>query len=248
MNNLKEKVALVTGGGRGIGRAICVELAKQGANIVTCFSGNEASANETVAICKGYGVEAVAIKTNVANSEEVEKLFEYIKENYGRIDILVNNAGITRDTLIIKMSEDDFDDVIDTNLKGTFLCTKQATKMMISQRSGKIVNISSIVGLGGNAGQANYSASKAGVIGFSKSVAKEVGKRGITVNVVAPGFIETDMTKKLSDNLIKQYEENITMKRLGKPEDVANAVAFLVSEQANYITGNVICVDGGMAM
>lgn len=248
MSNLKGKVALVTGGGRGIGRAIGVKLAKAGAKVIICFSGNEASANETVAMCKEYETEAVAIKANVTDSQEVEKLFEYIKENYGRIDILVNNAGITRDTLIIKMSEEDFEDVIDTNLKGTFLCTKQAVKMMLSQRSGKIVNISSIVGLGGNAGQANYAASKAGVIGFSKSIAKEVGKRGITVNVVAPGFIDTDMTKKLPENLIKQYEESITLKRLGKPEDVANAVAFLVSEEADYITGNVVCVDGGMAM
>lgn len=245
---LEKKTAIVTGGSRGIGRAICVALAKEGANVVTCYAHGAEGANETVRLCEEYGVKAMAVQTDVANNEDVQALVTKVKEEYGSIDILVNNAGITRDNLLLKMNEDDFTDVINTNLKGAFLFIKHASKIMLKQRSGHIINISSVVGVRGNAGQTNYSASKAGMIGMTKSVAKELGSRGITVNAVAPGFIETDMTAKLPEAVVEENLKSIPMRCLGNVDDVANLVTFLASEQARYITGQVICVDGGMAM
>lgn len=246
--SLEGKTAIVTGGSRGIGRAICIELARQGANVVTCYANGADGANETVDLCKGYGVKAEAVKANVAENDDVAALITKVKNDYGSIDILVNNAGITKDNLIMKMNEEDFDNVIDTNLKGAFLCIQNIARIMLKQKSGRIINISSVVGVSGNAGQANYAASKAGLIGLTKSVAKELGSRGITVNAVAPGFIETDMTAKLPSEVVDEMKKAIPMKSMGKVEDVANLVAFLASENARYITGQVICVDGGMAM
>ncbi|MBE5943515.1 MAG: 3-oxoacyl-[acyl-carrier-protein] reductase [Lachnospiraceae bacterium] len=245
---LENKTAIVTGGSRGIGRSICVALAKEGANVVTCYASGADAANETVKMCEEYGVKAIAIKTDVANGAEVADMVAKVKDEFGSIDILVNNAGITKDNLMLKMTEEDFDAVIDTNLKGAFLFTKNVSKIMIKQRAGKIINISSVVGVRGNAGQANYCASKAGLIGMTKSVAKELASRGITCNAVAPGFIETDMTAKLSETVVDEMLKTIPMKTLGKTEDIANLVTFLASEGARYITGQVICVDGGMAM
>ena len=246
--SLENKTAIVTGGSRGIGRAICVELAKQGANVVTCYANGADAANETVNLCKEYGVNAMAVKADVANNSDVESLVSKVKEEFGSVDILVNNAGITKDNLLLKMSEEDFEQVIDTNLKGAFLFIKHVSKIMLKQRSGKIINISSVVGVRGNAGQVNYAASKAGVIGMTKSAAKELASRGITVNAVAPGFIETDMTAKLPEAVVDEMKKTIPMKKVGQAEDVANLVAFLASDSANYITGQVICVDGGMAV
>ena len=248
MDSLKGKAALVTGGSRGIGRAICVALAKEGANVVTCYAGNADAANETVALCKEQGVEAMALQADVKNEADVEKLFAYMTEHFGGVDILVNNAGVTRDNLMMKMSSEEFDTVIETNLKGTFYTMKLASKLMLKKRAGRIINISSVVGVHGNAGQANYAASKAGVIGMTKSAAKELGKRGITVNAVAPGFIETDMTSGLSDAVKAECMKSIPMNQFGTAENVANAVCFLASDRAAYITGNVIMVDGGMGM
>ncbi|MGN0435218.1 MAG: 3-oxoacyl-[acyl-carrier-protein] reductase [Wujia sp.] len=245
---LENKTAIVTGGSRGIGRAICIALAKEGANVVTCYSHSAEGAVETVKMCEEYGVKAKAIKADVANNDDVAALVAAVKDEYGSIDILVNNAGITRDNLILKMKEEDFDTVIDTNLKGAFLCMQNVSKIMLKQKSGKIINISSVVGVRGNAGQTNYSASKAGLIGMTKSVAKELASRGITVNAVAPGFIETEMTAKLPETVVEESLKSIPMKCMGSGEDVANLVAFLASDKARYITGQVICVDGGMAV
>ncbi|MDD6400884.1 MAG: 3-oxoacyl-[acyl-carrier-protein] reductase [Lachnospiraceae bacterium] len=245
---LDNKTAIVTGGSRGIGRAICINLAKEGANIVTCYSNGADAANETVKMCEEFGVKAIAVKANVACEADVEALVNKAKEEFGSIDILVNNAGITKDNLMLKMTSDDFSDVIDTNLKGAFMMLKHVSKIMLRQKSGHIINISSVVGLRGNAGQVNYSASKAGMIGMTKSAAKELGSRGITVNAVAPGFIETDMTAKLPESVVSENLKSIPMKCLGNVNDVANLVAFLGSDNARYITGQVICVDGGMAM
>ena len=245
---LENKTAIVTGGSRGIGRSICLELAKEGANVVTCYASGAAGAEETVKLCEELGVKAMAIKADVANGEEVATMVDKVKAEFGSIDILVNNAGITKDNLMLKMTEDDFEQVIDTNLKGAFLFTKNVSKIMLKQRAGKIINISSVVGVRGNAGQVNYSASKAGLIGMTKSVAKELASRGITCNAVAPGFIETDMTAKLPEAVVDDMKKTIPMKCMGSGEDIANLVAFLASDNARYITGQVICVDGGMAM
>lgn len=248
MGELAGKVALVTGGGRGIGKAIVLELASQGADVV--ISDIDLATAEQVALeaKSSYGVRALGIKADVSNASEVDAMVEKAVEVMGKIDILVNNAGITRDTLLIRMDEKDWDSVLAVNLKGAFLCTRAVSRYMMKQRSGKIVNISSVVGLMGNAGQANYSASKAGLLGFTKSVAKELAGRNIQVNAVAPGFIETEMTARLPQEVKDAFLSQIPMKRPGKPEDVARVVGFLVSSAADYITGQVIPVDGGMVM
>ncbi len=245
---MSNRVALVTGGSRGIGRVICTELAGKGYDVVTCFSHGKDAAQETVSLCREYGVRAEAYCCDVAEEADVIRLFASIKEEFGGVDVLVNNAGITRDGLILKMNQKDFSEVISTNLNGTFLCSREAAKQMLRKRSGRIINISSVVGLRGNAGQVNYASSKAGVIGLAKSLAKELGGKGITVNTVAPGFIQTDMTAELSDEMKKYWETQIPRKRVGRPEDVANAVCFLAAEESDYITGQVIAVDGGMSM
>lgn len=244
---MENRVALVTGGSRGIGKSICLELAKAGYDIVTCYTSKSAEAEETVAACKELGVNAAAYQANVANEADVTELFAQLKAQFGRIDVLVNNAGITKDDLLLRMSEEAFMQVIDVNLKGAFLCCRAASKMMLKNKYGRIINISSVVGLGGNAGQANYAASKAGLIGLTKTIAKELGGKGITANAIAPGFIQTDMTDQLSEEAQNFWEDRIPRKRLGKPEDVAAAVRFLASEEADYISGQVLAVDGGMS-
>lgn len=245
---LEKKTAIVTGGSRGIGRAICKTLAEEGVHIVTCYANGAAAAEETIAMCKEYGVQATAIQADVADAGQVEELFAKALELTGSVEILVNNAGITRDGLILRMSDENFNQVVDTNLRGAFYCMRAASKVMMRKRYGRIVTISSVVGVSGNAGQVNYAASKAGVIGMTKSLAKELGSRNVTVNAVAPGFITTDMTDVLPDAVKEQMEKEIPLARLGQPEDVANAVTFLVSDKASYITGQVLHVDGGMLM
>lgn len=242
------RAAVVTGGSRGIGRAVCVALAKQGCNVVVNYCHGEAAAAETAALCKELGVEAVTVQADVSTAEGCKKLFEEAVNAFGRVDILVNNAGVTRDNLILRLSEEDFDTVLNANLKGAFLCCKEAARRMVRQRYGRIVNLSSVVGLRGNAGQTNYSASKAGLIGLTKSLAKELASRNVTVNAVAPGFIATDMTDALSEKQREAILGRIASKRLGEPEDVAKLVRFLASEEAGYITGQVICIDGGMSL
>ena len=248
MMNFEGKTALVTGGSRGLGRAVCLELAKGGASVVLCYAGNEAAAQETVREIEALGAKALAICCDVSDAAQVDALVKAAVETFGRIDILVNNAGITRDNLLMRMSEADFDAVISTNLKGTFLCMKAVSRLMLKQRYGRIVNLSSVVGLRGNAGQVNYAASKAGVVGMTKSLAKELASRGVTVNAVAPGFIETDMTAALPEAARTAAQGSIPMNRLGGPEDVAKAAAFLAGDGAAYITGQVLAVDGGMSM
>lgn len=245
---LTNKVALVTGGSRGIGRAIAIALAEKGAKVAVNYAGREDAANETVSIIQKNGGEAIAIKANVANLEEVEQMVKQVIDTFGSLDILVNNAGITRDNLILRMKEADWDDVINTNLKGVFNCTKAVTRQMMKQRNGRIINISSIVGVSGNAGQANYVAAKAGVIGLTKTTAKELASRNITVNAIAPGFIETEMTDQLGDDLKQEMLKQIPLGSFGQPEDVANIVTFLASDASRYITGQTIHVDGGMVM
>ncbi len=245
---LSGQVALVTGASRGIGRSIALNLAELGANVVVNYSGNETAAQEVVAEIQALGVEAVALKANVGKTEEAENLVKEAINVLGRIDILVNNAGITRDNLIMRMKEEEFDSVIETNLKGVFNCLKAVTRPMMKQRYGRIINISSVVGVLGNAGQANYVAAKAGVIGLTKSSARELASRGITVNCVAPGFIDTDMTKELSEDLRSKLVADIPLARLGEPEEVAKVVAFLASDSASYMTGQTLHVDGGMVM
>ena len=246
--SLTGKTAIVTGGSRGIGKAVCLELARRGCNIVLSFAGNTAAADQTVSDCQALGVQALAVQGNVADADAVKALFDAALEKFGAIDILVNNAGITRDNLLMLLKEEDFDAVVDTNLKGTFLCMKAAVRPMMKQRHGRIISLSSVVGLHGNAGQVNYAASKAGVIGMTKSLAKELAGRNITVNAVAPGFIDTDMTAVLPEKAKEAILASIPMARLGAAEDVANAVAFLASDEAGYITGQVLAVDGGMSM
>lgn len=245
---LKNKVALVTGASRGIGRAIALTLSGYGAIVVVNYCGSKDKADEVVNQIKENGGTAVAYQADIADFEAVKTMFSDIIKEYGRIDILVNNAGITRDNLILKMSEEDFDAVIHTNLKGVFNCLKQASRIMLKQKEGRIINISSISGVVGNPGQANYCAAKAGVIGITKSLAKELGSRGITVNAVAPGYINTDMTAVLKDDLKEKVTELIPLKRLGEVEDIAETVAFLASDKASYITGQTIQVDGGLGM
>ena len=246
--HVDNKVALITGASRGIGRATALELAKAGAKIVINYAGNAAAAQEVLKAIQDMGGQAIAVQANIAVAAEVDELIEKTVAAFGSIDILVNNAGITRDTLLMRMKEADWDAVLDTNLKGVFLCTKAVAKLMMKQRSGKIINMTSVVGLTGNAGQANYAAAKAGVVGFTKSMAKELGSRGITVNAVAPGFIATDMTEVLPDSVKEQMTRTIPLGRPGTPSDVAKAVLFLCSDAAAYITGQTLNVDGGMVM
>ena len=246
MNELTGKTALVTGGSRGIGRAICIELAARGANVALCYAGGEAAAAETVRLCEEQGAKALAIRCDVSDGAQVKALVDETVRAFGGLDILVNNAGITRDGLAVMMSEENFDAVIATNLRGAFLCMKAAARPMMKKRWGRMVNLSSVVGLHGNAGQVNYAASKAGVIGMTKSMAKELAARNVTVNAVAPGFIDTDMTAVLPEAAKTALLGSIPLGRMGKPEDVARAVAFLCSEDAAYITGQVLSVDGGM--
>ena len=245
---LDKKVAVVTGGSRGIGRAICLSLAKAGAKVVVNFAGNAIAAREVQDLIAAEGGEAIAVQGDVAKSEAAENLFKKAVETFGQVDILVNNAGITRDNLLLRMREEDWDAVLETNLKGVFNCTKSAARIMIKQKAGKIINITSVVGITGNAGQANYAAAKAGVIGFTKSMAKELAPRGITVNAVAPGYIATDMTAGLPDRVKDELFKGIPLGRPGTPEDVAAAVLFLASAAADYITGQTLHVDGGMVM
>lgn len=244
---LQNKVALVTGASRGIGREVALTLAREGATVIVNYQGSEEKAMSVVEEIKENGGTAECIRCNVAEFESCENLIKDIVQKYGHLDILVNNAGITRDGLIMKMSEEDFDKVLSVNLKGAFNTIRHASRYFLKQRSGKIINISSVSGVLGNAGQANYSASKAGIIGLTKSVAKELGSRGINVNAIAPGFIETDMTDAMTDSAKDAVKEQITLGRVGKPSDIAEAVLFLASDKASYITGQVLSVDGGMA-
>ena len=245
---LKGKSALVTGASRGIGRAIAIEQARQGVNVAVNFAGNAQKAEEVVAEIKPLGSQAFAIKADVANSDEVAAMVKETVDAFGSLDILINNAGITRDGLIMRMKEDDWDAVINTNLKGVFNCSKAVTRQMMKQRYGRIINISSVVGVLGNAGQANYVAAKAGVIGLTKTLARELANRNINVNAVAPGFIETDMTDELSEEIKQELLKQIPLAKLGKAEDIASVVRFLVSEDAKYMTGQTLHVDGGMVM
>ena len=245
---LSGKVALVTGGSRGIGRAIAIRLAAEGAKVAVNYAGNKAAAEEVKAIIEKQGGTAHLIQADVSDASAACEMVERVHAELGGLDILVNNAGITRDTLLIRMRDEDFDAVIGTNLKGVYACTKAAAKIMTKQRSGRIVNLSSVVGEIGNIGQTNYAAAKAGVIGFTKAAAKEFAARGITVNAVAPGFIDTDMTSVLKDSCRENLIENIALVVLGNPEHVADAVIFLVSDAASYITGQTLNVDGGMVM
>ncbi|BDG48083.1 MULTISPECIES: 3-oxoacyl-[acyl-carrier-protein] reductase [Parageobacillus] len=245
---LQGKVALVTGASRGIGRAIALELARQGAKIAVNYAGSEAKANEVVEEIKNMGGEAFAIQADVSDAQAVDRMVKTVLERFGRIDILVNNAGITRDNLLMRMKEEEWDDVININLKGVFNCTKAVTRPMMKQRYGRIVNIASIVGVMGNPGQANYVAAKAGVIGLTKTAARELASRNITVNAVAPGFITTDMTERLNEEIKAEMLKQIPLARFGEPEDVAKVVAFLASDAASYMTGQTLHVDGGMVM
>ena len=245
---LEGKVALVTGGSRGIGRAIAIRLAQEGAKVAVNYAGNQAAAEEVKAIIEEQGGTALLIQADVSDADAAAAMVTRVYEELGGLDILVNNAGITRDTLLVRMKDADFDAVINTNLKGIYACSKAAVKIMTKQRSGRIVNLSSVVGEIGNVGQTNYAAAKAGVIGFSKAAAKECASRGITVNVVAPGFIDTDMTAVLKDEIREKIVTGIPLGALGKPENVADAVLFLVSDAASYITGQTLNVDGGMVM
>lgn len=245
---LDGKIALVTGASRGIGRAVAIELAKEGATVAINYAGNKTAAEEVQNIIIGMGGKAMIIQADVSDENSATKMVEEVIAQFGGIDILVNNAGITRDSLFIRMKEEDWNAVINTNLTGIFNCTKVAAKYMMKKRSGRIINMSSVSGIMGNAGQTNYAAAKAGVIGFTKSLAREMASRGITVNAVAPGFIATDMTAAMPEKAQENVLSAIPLGKMGKPEDIANAVLFLASDRASYITGQVIHVDGGMVM
>ncbi len=242
--DLSSKVAIVTGSSRGIGKAIALKLADAGASVVV--TGHIEDAEPVAKEIRAKGRQSLAVRANVTSAADIEKLVEATLSTFGRVDILVNNAGITRDQLVLKMSEDDWDAVLDTNLKSVFLCTRAVLRPMLKQRWGRIINISSVIGLIGNPGQANYAASKAGIIGFTRTIAKEVGSRGITANVIAPGFIETRMTQAMNEAQRQELMKRIPLGSLGTPEDVAEAAAFLASDGARYITGQVLGVDGGM--
>ncbi|MFD1423492.1 3-oxoacyl-[acyl-carrier-protein] reductase [Laceyella tengchongensis] len=245
---LNGKTAVVTGGSRGIGRAIAITLAEAGADIVIFYAGNHAAAEETIQSVRETGRQGLALKVDVSDKEQVDAAMKEVVSTFGRVDILVNNAGITRDNLLMRMKEDEWDQVIATNLKGAFLCTKAVIRPMLKQKGGRIINISSVVGVAGNQGQANYVAAKAGLIGLTKTTAKELASRGITVNAIAPGFIETDMTSVLDESLKEQMRSEIPLGYYGTPQDIAEAVKFLASDSARYITGQTIHVDGGMVM
>ena len=245
---LEGKAALVTGGSRGIGRAVCLELAQRGACVAVNYAGNAAAAEETVESCKAMGVDAFSVQADVADAAACDAMVKEVVSRFGRLDILVNNAGITRDGLMPMLKDADWDAVLDANLKGAFHCMRAAYRPMMKQKYGRVVNLSSIVGLRGNAGQANYAASKAGLIGLTKSMAKELAGRNVTVNAVAPGFIDTDMTAALPEKARESMLASIPMGRLGQGEDVAKAVAFFAGDGAGYVTGQVLCVDGGMAV
>lgn len=245
---LKGKSALVTGASRGIGKAIAIELAKQGANVAVNYAGSEAKAQAVVEEIEKIGVRAFKIQADVANESDVKGMIKEVIGQFGSLDILVNNAGITRDNLLMRMKEEEFDQVINTNLKGVFICTKAVTRQMMKQKSGRIINVSSIVGVSGNPGQANYVAAKAGVIGLTKSTAKELASRNILVNAVAPGFISTDMTDELTEEQREGMLAMIPLGKLGQAEDVARVVRFLATEDSNYITGQTLHIDGGMVM
>lgn len=243
---LENKVALVTGAGRGIGRAIAIALAEEGAEVIVNYNGSEERAKEVKQTIEENGGKASIYRCNVSDFEACETMIREIVKEHGHLDILVNNAGITKDGLIMKMKEEDFDRVLNVNLKGTFNTIRHSARQMLKQRSGKIINISSVSGILGNVGQANYAASKAGVIGLTKTMARELGSRGITVNAIAPGFVDTEMTEVLSEEIRENACKQIILGRFGKPEDIANAAVFLASDKADYITGQVISVDGGM--
>ncbi|RSL31264.1 3-oxoacyl-[acyl-carrier-protein] reductase [Salibacterium salarium] len=245
---LKGKVALVTGASRGIGKAIALELAANGANVAVNYAGSAQKAEEVAALCKDQGVKAFSVKADVANEDDVKAMINEVTDQFGQIDIVVNNAGITRDNLVMRLKEEDWDAVLDTNLKGVFHCAKAGARPMMKQREGKIINITSVVGVTGNAGQANYSAAKAGVIGLTKSLAREFAARNIQVNAVAPGFIETEMTEQLQQESQDALMQQIPLGKLGEAEDVAKTVRFLASDDAKYITGQTLHVDGGMVM
>jgi len=248
LGKLDGKTAIVTGASRGIGRAIALQLASEGANVVVNFSGSEQKASQVVEEIQNLGSQAIAVQANISDSDSVQQLMNATQEQFGSIDILVNNAGITRDNLLMRMKEDEWDDVINTNLKGVFLCTKAVTRQMMKQRAGRIINISSIVGVMGNAGQANYVAAKAGVIGLTKTTARELASRNILVNAIAPGFITTEMTETLPEDVKSAMLTQIPLAKLGKPEDIAKAVVFLASDDASYMTGQTLHIDGGMYM
>ncbi|WP_024620721.1 3-oxoacyl-[acyl-carrier-protein] reductase [Metaclostridioides mangenotii] len=248
MINFTDRTAVVTGGSRGIGKEVAKKLASLGADVVINYTLNEEQANITKSEIEGMGVKCMVVQCDVSKSDQVAEMMDSVVKEFGKIDILVNNAGITRDGLLMRMKEEDFDKVIDINLKGVFNCTKAATKYMMKKKYGRVINMSSIVGIMGNPGQTNYCASKAGVIGFTKASARELASRNININAVAPGFIDTDMTQVLSENIKNSMLANIPKKTFGKPEDVANLVAFLASDMSEYITGQVINVDGGMVM